>query len=46
MDDYTKRQLLKTADPGDKWSKIVDKRPTAQVTALDVKCEREGRFKR
>ena len=46
MDDYTKRQWLKTAYPGDTWSKRVDKMPTAQVTALYLKFEREGRFKR
>ena len=45
MDDYTKRQWLKTAYPGDKWSKRVDKMVTGQVSSLYLKFGREGIFK-
>ena len=44
MDDYAMRQCLKTAYPGEKWSKKVDKMPASQVSALYLKFQKEGRF--
>ncbi len=44
MDDYAMRQWLKTAYPGEKWSKKVDKMPASQVSALYLKFQKEGRF--